>query len=536
MDVATRSKAAGVAVLLARAESVRMRIVALRGWRRRGAAVAAGVAAALAFAPFYLLPLMAAGFSTLLFLLDGARDGARPLRTGFFLGWLFGFGYFLAGLYWMAFSFFVQADEFAWMAPFAMTGLPAFLALFVGAACALTVAAARRGWNRALFFIAAFSALEYARGHVLTGLPWNTPAQALAGTAAGAQTAAWWGAWGLGVVVMLAAVAPAWTPGARGLLRGALASVGLVLGLLGVGALRLAAGDYGVNDGVVVRIVQPNIPQRQKIDETRWTENFLHHVELSRAPAPAGKQVFIVWPENATPWLAEQPQAVAHLGAALPDRSVLLLGTVRSETKGGKERFFNTISAWEKNGASFAPTAHYDKHHLVPFGEYLPLSRELRAVGLAQLAPYEDGFTPGPGPATLSIAGSRVAPLVCYETIFAGALYPRGDRPDWLVTATNDAWFGDTSGPRQHLDQARLRAIETALPMARSANTGISALIDGKGRYVRRIALYEQGVIEAPLPKAGPRTLYDRLGDWPFGVMVVLVLAGAIARPEARRA
>ncbi len=533
MDARAVPARPGGRTLLARVDDWRAAVSRLRGWNRRGAAFVAGVAAALAQAPVYALPLMAVGFSVLILLLDGVAKGPRPLRVSFWIGWLFGFGYFLAGIYWMAFSFFVQAEQFAWMAPFAMTGLPAFLALFYGAAAALTVAARREGCRRVLFFAAAFMALEYARGHVLTGLPWNLPGQALAGTAAGAQTAAIYGAYGLSLVVVLAAAAPAAWAGPRGLLRGCLVACGLVAALFAYGALRLSGGGYGVDERVVLRIVQPNIPQRQKIDSDRWAENFLRHVELSKAPAPERKQLFILWPENAAPWLAEYPEAMARLHRDLPRGAVLMAGTVRSdETADGKERFYNAISAFAVHDDAVAILSHYHKHHLVPFGEYLPMSGVLRAVGLAQLAPYDDGFTPGPGPQTLSIAGTKVAPLVCYEAIFPGAMYPKGQRPDWLLTATNDSWFGNTSGPRQHLDQARLRSIETGLPMARSANSGISSLIDGKGRYVHKIALYKTGVFDAPLPKAGPRPLYDRYGDLFFWLMIALALGLSLTRTQ----
>lgn len=518
--------------LLDRGDDARGAVTRLRGWARRGAAFLAGVCAALAQSPVYATPLMVLGFCIFILLLDGATNGPRPRRTGFLVGWLFGFGYFLAGIYWMAFSFFVQAEQFAWMAPFAMTGLPAFLALFHGAAAAVFVAARRTGWRRVAVFVAVFMAVEYARGHVLTGLPWNLPGQALAGTAMGAQTAALYGVYGLSFVTVLAAAAPVALSGSRGLMRGCLISAAVIAAVFAFGAVRLSSGGYGDNERIALRIVQPNIPQRQKIDSDRWEENFSRHVDLSKASAPEGKRLFIVWPENAAPWLADYPDAMAHLRQSLPVGSVLMAGTVRSEkAAAGKERFYNAISAFAIETDGVAILGHYDKHHLVPFGEYLPMSGLLRAVGLAQLAPYEDGFTAGPGPRTLALAGTKLSPLICYEAIFPGAMHPKGERPDWLLTATNDSWFGDSSGPRQHLDQARLRSIETGLPMARSANSGISALIDGQGRYIHKIALYHTGVFDAPLPKAGPRTLYDRAGDLIFWLMVAAAL-GLTALPR----
>lgn len=498
-------------------------ISTLTGWRRAGAAFAAGVAAALAQAPFYLLPLLAIGFSAFVLLLDGARLSPRPARSAFAAGWFFGFGYFLVGLYWVAFSFLVQAEEFAWMAPFAVAGLPAFLALFWGGAAAAAAKIRADGWRR-IFAIAFLLMLaEYARGHVLTGLPWNLPGQALAGAAAGAQTAAWWGVYGLSLIVVLAAAAPAAFAGEgpRGFFKGAAISLTMIAAIYAVGFARLWVIDPGAHDDVFVRIVQPNIPQREKIDGDFWRRNYDRHIELSSAPAPGPGRLFILWPENAVPVIDEVREGLDELARRLPENSELIAGAVRRATGAdGATQYFNSISVIAETPSGREAVAHYDKHHLVPFGEYLPIEELLRAVGLAQLAPYDDGFTPGEGPKTIRAGGPAFAPLVCYEAIFPGRVYPAGDRPEWIATVTNDSWFGDSSGPRQHFDQARLRAIETGLPMARSANSGVSGLIDALGRAKARIALYETGVIDAPLPRALAGTFYARFGDIVFWLMM----------------
>ncbi|MBB5517546.1 apolipoprotein N-acyltransferase [Amphiplicatus metriothermophilus] len=521
-------------------DAAALRLARLEGWPRRGAALAAGVAAALAFAPFYALALMAAGFSALVLLLDGAAEDPRPRRAAFAAGWFFGFGYHLVGLYWLAFSFFVQAEEFAWMAPIAVAAMPAFLGLFSGTAAALAVSFRRAGWRRILVFAAAWMILEYARGHVLTGLPWNLPGQALAGTAAGAQSAALYGVYGLSLVALVVAGAPAAFLGAPARSRGAAAkgiavSVALTGLLFAAGFARLAFPGPGDHDDAFVRIVQPNIPQREKIDPDLWGRNFRLHTELSKGEAPG--RLFILWPENAAPLLAEAPAALDILSQELPVNAALLAGSVRREEGAdGRWRYYNSLAVVAQTPVGRRAVAYYDKHHLVPFGEYLPFETLLRAVGLAQLAPYDEGFAAGVGPRTLNAGGPSFSPLICYEAIFPGALHPKGERPEWLVAVTNDAWFGDTSGPRQHLDQARLRAIESGLPMARAANTGASALIDARGRYVARLPLYEQGVIDAPLPRALPPTPYARFGDLPFALMLALAaaigLAGGARRPR----
>ena len=513
----------------------------LSGWRRWLCAFLAGVAAALAMAPSYALPLLFVGFSILVLLLDGAANSAKPKKTAFVTGWFFGFGYFLAGVYWMAFSFFVQADQFAWMAPFAVTGLPAFLALFSGTACAVSVAVWSDRWSRVIAFAGIWAAFEYLRGHILTGLPWNLTGQAFAGFPILAQSAAWYGAYGLSLIAIVAAMLPASTLNRdTDVFRGALAAIITMVVIATIGAVRLAVILPIEGDVAYVRIVQPNIPQREKIDPEFWGRNFYRQLELSKGSAPSQGRVFIIWPENGAPLLNEAQSALNVLTEELPENSVLLAGAVRRERNdNGADRFFNSLMVVPQTPDGRRAVAAYDKHHLVPFGEYLPFFDLLQALGLAQLTPYGDaGFQAGEGPRVLNAGGPSFAPLICYEVIFPGALYPRGERPDWLLTVTNDAWFGDTSGPRQHLDMARLRAIESGLPMARSANTGISALIDAHGRVLERVPLYKEGRIEARLPGKLPRTMYDRLGDWPFFALtagMIAVGAGFISRWKAEK-
>ena len=500
------------------------------GWRRFLIAFAAGAVTALSLAPFYILPALAVGFSILIVLLDGAKQNAKPQRAAFLVGWLFGFGYFLVGIYWMAFSFFVQADQFAWMAPFAVLGMPSFLAIFTGAACTVCIRLWHVGWSRIFLFAAVWVLFEYVRGHILTGLPWNLIGQSLAGSAIGAQTAAWYGVYGLSLVGVFLASAPAATlheraNGAKSLLGVAVMAAGVAF-LFTVSGVRLSLSEPEADTQNVVRVVQPNIPQREKIDPDLWGQNFRKQLDLSLGDSPDGARMFILWPENGAPLLSEATTALRLLTEELPDNSVLLAGAIRRQPdEAGLMRYYNSIAIVPETPAGRQVVAHYDKHHLVPFGEYLPLYDLMRAVGLAQLTPYGDsGFTAGSGPMVMNAGGPSFAPLICYEVIFPGQLYPKGERPGWLMTVTNDAWFGDTSGPRQHLDMARLRAVESGLPMVRSANTGISAVFDGKGRLIDRIPLYEAGRIDAFLPPALPRTLYDRLGDWPYLAATALFL------------
>ncbi|MEL6360225.1 MAG: apolipoprotein N-acyltransferase [Pseudomonadota bacterium] len=514
------------------------------GWKRRGLAFFAGIMAALSQAPFYLLPAMAVGLSLLILLVHQAQHDKRPLRAAFSAGWFFGFGYYLLGIYWMAFSFFVQAEQFAWMAPFAMTGMPAFLALFMGAAMVCTRYFTPLAGG--LTFTSCYMFFEYLRGHVLTGLPWNLPAQALAGTAAGAQTVAWVGAYGLSFILVLISVYPGAHIVKHGMQRMHIAKAAMIYGIgliviFAIGGVRLSVLPARDHEDVAVRIVQPNIPQKEKIDPALWARNVERSLEQSTAPTEDGVHTYVLWPENAAPVIDEAPNMMQSIGTRLPGNSTLLTGGVRRQTmperdgnseinnEGTKTRFFNGLAILPINGPATGVSDWYHKHHLVPFGEYLPMRGVLQAIGLAQLAPYEDGFTKGEGPVTFAVGPAPFAPLICYEAIFPGAMYPRSDRPQWIAAVTNDAWFGDTSGPRQHLAQTRLRAIEEGLPIARSANTGISALIDGTGRIRRSIPLYEAGVISARLPMPEAPTLYSRVRDWPFALMVLFGLGASFA-------
>jgi apolipoprotein N-acyltransferase len=309
----------------------------------------------------------------------------------------------------------------------------------------------------------------------------------------------------------------------RGFLKGGAVALGGTAALFAIGAARLAAIPGADHADVFVRIVQPNIPQREKIDSDLWERNYKRHIALSAAPGPDRGRLFILWPENAVPVIDEVKEGLDLLSTSLPKNAVLVAGAVRRETgANGRTDYFNSISVIAETAAGRVPVAHYDKHHLVPFGEYLPLEGLLRAIGLAQLAPYDDGFRKGKGSATIDAGGPSFAALVCYEAIFPGRVHPKDRRPEWIATVTNDSWFGDSAGPRQHFDQARLRAIETGLPMARSANSGISGLIDGAGRVRVKIPLYETGVVDAALPRALPETLYARAGDLVFWAMMAI--------------
>ncbi len=518
-----------------------LRVRSARGWRRALWAFGGGVGAALSMAPYYFLPLLLVGFCVLVWLADGVWQNHKRKRfAGFATGWWFGFGYFLAGMYWMSFSFFVQADQFALLSPLALFGLPAFLALFPALAVMLALKFWRKDWLRVLVLAGFYSVFEYLRGHILTGLPWNLTAQAMAGNAVLPQMTAWLGPYGFGLLVLVLSALPAamvtGKAGRVGLWPGLASGLGFA-GIFLFGLVRLWVHPSTDNMNIEIHIVQPNIPQREKIDWDLWQQNFMRHIDLSRLDGQGAgdKRLIVIWPENAVSLLAEATNARGVIADSLPENAALISGAVRRDAPSADSRYYNSLLVLERDDASVrdasgfvAPmkvTASYDKHHLVPFGEYLPFYGALKRLGLDALAPVAEGFTPGEGLQTLEVSGLKFSPLICYEVIFPGRSYKKEDRPDFIITITNDAWFGDTAGPRQHLDQARLRAIETGLPIMRSANTGISAVIDAQGRIEQRLGLYQQGAITTKLPQKSATPFYSIIGDWIYGLLLMGIVA-----------
>ena len=492
-------------------------------------AFAAGAAAVLALPPFSMLPAAPLAFGALFLLVSGAGTS-----RAFALGWVFGLGYFAFGLSWIAESFTVDAERYGWMAIPAVTGLSALLALFPALACAGFARLRVVGAPGAAAFAACWTAAEWLRGHVLTGFPWNLAGYVLAEFDPLRQPAAWIGSYGLGFVVVLVSALAAVALRAGGRQRaGALALAGLLcLALLGTGWLRLVAAPPE-GTGVRLRIVQGNVAQSDKWRPELREVIFTRHLRLSTAP---GAFDVLLWPEAAFPGdLDEDAAAVRRIVRMLEPGQILLTG-VPDRVAGEEEtRYFNTIQAY---GADGGPLAGYAKHHLVPFGEYVP-----RWLPVARLVETPGDFTPGPGPRTLALPGlPPVGAAICYEIIFPGHVASDAIRPDWIFNATNDAWFGTSIGPRQHLASARMRAVEEGLPVVRAANTGISAVIDADGRIVDRLGLERSGIVDAVLPAARPPTLYARIGDLglPPLVLATLLLAWlsdrAVARPSPRRA
>jgi apolipoprotein N-acyltransferase len=553
------------------AERVRL----LRGWRRRTTALLAGAASVLALAPFFAWPVLWLTLPVLVWLIDGAaapaaarsgpaavaRNGKhrtatwRPLLAAAEVSWWFWFGYSLAGLFWVGDAFLVEAETFGFLLPFAVTLLPAGMALYHAATVALAAAIWRPGWDRVLALALAVAAGEWLRGHALTGFPWNLIGYALTYPLPLMQSAAYLGVYGLSLCTVLIFALPAVLLDAppegceRRRTRAAaiIAFAPLTLAAL-LGEIRLAAVAPSTVPGVKLRLVQPSVPQREKWRSELQGQIFIDHLRLSLTDATgkvdgAAGITHVVWPEAAMPFLVlENAAARDAIGKTLPVGTLLVSGGLRANAAeaGQPRRVFNSILVL---GAGGSLLAHYDKVHLVPFGEYLPMQAALEALGLRQLTRLRGGFTSGSPPRALLRAPGLppAAPLICYEAVFPHAIVETAERPGFLLNVTNDGWFGDTTGPRQHFHQARVRAVEEGAALIRVANNGISAVVDGHGRILHRLGLNQRGTIDTELPVPLSPPPYARFGDatffllWLAGAMAVVGLrARGPRRPERR--
>lgn len=496
--------------------------------RRWGLAFAAGALTSLAFSPFDFAPVLLVSFTCLVWQIDGLGDTAKPLRAAAAVGWWFGFGYYLAGIHWIGFAFMVDASAHAWMIPFVAVAMPGGLALFSALTCFLAriLFDVSPGPERIIGFSILWVLMEWLRGTILTGFPWNLAGYTWVSVLPVAQTASVIGIYGLTFFTIILASAPAalvqWS-GSRFAANprgGFYLALGLaVIVLPGAwGSLRLAAASDATVEDVRLRIVQPSIPQREKWKPENRHAIFQEYLQYTRAGST--DVTHVIWPESAIPFLIDrQPGALEAVGHALGSDRVLLTGAARV-IPGDPVTYFNSVHVIDASGAI---RETYDKFHLVPFGEYLPLSGLLERLGFQQLARSAGGFTGGSGPRTLEIPGAgRVMPLVCYEAIFPGRISQIVEqRPDWILNVTNDAWFGTTTGPGQHFTQSRFRAIEEGLPLVRSANTGISGIIDGYGRVEAKLGLGRAGVLEGALPAALAPTPYADWGDRLFWVLMI---------------
>lgn len=506
----------------------------LRGWRQPALAFLSGVLSALSFAPFGIFPLLLLSFAALVLLLDGAHSAKHPIWRSALVGWSYGLGQFLAGLYWVAYAFLVDPLQHAWQIPFVALLFPGGLALFQAFACALAARFWREGASRIFLFTATYGLAEWLRGHILTGFPWNLPGYGWGDSLAVLQSVSLLGVYGLSLLTILFGASLALLADRRSTRIVPIALAFVFLAIWIGGAIRLGSTPVRYVTGVHLRIVQPDVAQADKYKRSLQAPHWQELIDLSRADQ-APQPTHIIWPEAAPPFLLERvPQALGDIASLTTGNAVLMTGAARADVQSnGWPLFHNSFYIFGHRGRLLAT---YDKFHLVPFGEYVPFSDTLRALGIDKLVAQPGSFASGDGPHTYDVPGAPpVGPLICYEILFPGEVTaPR--RPGWFVNVTDDSWFGPatSTGPYQHLLVARVRAIEEGLPVVRAANTGISAVIGPLGRVERQLGVNITGVIDAGLPQALPPTPFAKLHHLLFWLMWLSSAIVVIALRKSR--
>jgi apolipoprotein N-acyltransferase len=511
-------------------------------WRLRGIALLLGALGAAALPPVYALPVLMVSFSGLVLLVDRTPR----LLAAIALGWCFGFGYFVAGIYWVANALLAVSSAFGWLLPFAIAGAVGGLSALLAAFPAFAVGLARTLWPagpaRILVLAICWMLFEWLRGWVLTGFPWNLVGYSWAFSDAMNQLAALTGIWGLSLVTVIVAALPAllvdWD-GRRSRSEPPRHRVSAALGCMAAGLALLVAiwvggwirlsgaGDPTVAD-VRLRLVQANVAPTDKGSADRGTDVLMRHLRLTRETPGYGKITHVIWSETAEPFPLERfPDVRMAVAAVAPENGLLIAGVLRTDPPSGEwKEIWNSMAVLDRSGRV---VGSYDKFHLVPFGEYVPLHRFLPFI--SKFTPGIADFSAGPGPRTLRLPGlPPVGPLICYEAIFPGQVVDRGDRPQWLLNITNDGWYGISAGPYQHFVSARLRAVEEGLPVVRAANTGISGAIDPYGRVLAQTRLGEATALDVDLPLALPElTPYARWGDATMFVLLAIVSLVSLA-------
>lgn len=460
--------------------------------------LAAGSASSLAMAPLNAWPIF---FITLgAFYAGLARS--TSIKQAFFLGWGFGFGYFLFGLSWIGNALLVEGNPYAWAWPIAVSGLPFALAFFYGfAALIIKKFSDLKTVAGYLSFAAIFVLTEWLRGHIFTGFPWNLFGYSWVDiqpviqiTSLGSVYFLTW------LTILWASIGGFWIVQERPFIQKLIVPALLALSFAGVyafGSARINSYATEYHDGIEIKIVQPNIPQHEKWDRAKMTENFFKLLRLSYPETENGSTTYVIWPETALNYHYANDETsmnlIRQMLASYQGDAYLFTGLLRQDADSA---YGNSIVMINKSGEI---SNIYDKHHLVPFGEYIPFQKWLPFGPIAQFS----GFKKGRGAQSMSTPdGLSYSPLVCYEAIFPGKVVnPLQKRPDFLLNTTNDAWYGDSAGPRQHFAQTIFRAVEEGIPLIRAANTGISALIAPTGQVIHRAALFKESNQRIKLPK-----------------------------------
>lgn len=491
--------------------------VTCSGWRGALALYIAGFCVTLAQPPLYILPLAFLGMALLM-----ARVWhASTVRHAAWCAWCFGFGYFSTGLYWLAYPLLVDAARFGWLIPFAIGGIGGGLALFYALAGGVWAAMRThmQPWQRFVWLVLCFGSTEWLRGHVLTGFPWNLFGYMWAVSDVTMQAASVLGAYGLTYLSWAVLVLP-WFYGTQAHTKASMrvmcSMVAITTVLLSYGVWRVHGASDAVDSSVKFRIVQGNIPQSLKWQPQMRLEAIRSYAALSMMEGYESITHF-VWPETAMtfPFKSGDYWAKELAGVLLPHQLLMTGVTRNAKDTQGNEHYYNSLQVMDANAQVLLA---YDKIHLVPFGEYVPLRGVLPVEKITQGAV---DFSAGKFKHAYHAPNTPpFRPLICYESVFPEL--SDGVYPAWLLNVTNDAWFGDSVAPHQLLVMSRMRAVEHGVPLIRAANTGISAVIDAYGRVKESLALNKEGKIDAYLPMSlSNSTIYEYIGRW-LGVVIAL--------------
>lgn len=521
------------------------------GWRRLLLLVVAGALAGLSAPPVFFLVALFAAMPVLVWALDGAERKrsirAAILGPAFRIGLAFGFGYFLVALHWVGAAFFVDGGWLLFVMPFAVAGLALLLSVFWGLGTALAHLFWSAGPGRIFALATALTLAELARGYLFTGFPFDLLGYALTANLEMMQATSLVGVYGLTFVAVLISATPAlvWPAAERSLFVRVLplfAAFGLLAAQIGWGNFRLNETRTEPFEDVVLRIVQPVIPQNVKWQTFAREETITRLLDLSTMRTNSEDQglddvTHLIWPEAAIPFfLSNEPELLARIARTLPDNIWLLTGAPRQPYGANGEilpdaKPFNSVLAF--NGEGEVVTS-YDKTHLVPFGEYLPFGDVLRRFGITQMVEGSEGWAAGVERRLFRLPGSPpILPLVCYEVVFPGSLGAPVAEAGFILVVTNDAWFDGSMGLAQHFHHARVRAVEEGLSLVRAANSGISAIVDPLGRIDAMMAEGMVGAIKGRPAQPIAPTFFAQYRHWPLAGM--LILGALVALPGWRR-
>ncbi len=506
-----------------------------------------GSISASAFAPLYFFPLAIIAFSGWFLISNSCQNNNKK---SFFIGWCFGFGQFVFGLYWICISLFVDILQFFWLLPFALFLIPTILAIYIGLVLLLTNFLARKfaikDWRKILLLAVIWVFFEYLRSILFTGFPWNLLGYSLLFSLPLSQAAAAIGVYGLSLLAVIFYCFPAlfFTLHNNKIkfhfnkkFQPFFTCVALCISLIWlVGFFRINSFQPNFFPNATFRLVQPAVSQEEKWDSDHRYNSFLENIRLSHKQG-FDKINYVVWSESAVPYVINPITSyglLSNIASAAPKDGFVITGALRAEFKvetndWGREasKIWNTVFVIDNDSKV---VANYDKNHLVPFGEYIPFSDIFPFI--SKVTNGAINFSEGDGLKTIKLNSKTpsFSPLVCYEAIFAGNVIDKNNPPQFLLNLTNDAWFGASSGPYQHFDMVRMRSIENGMPAIRVANSGISGLINPLGQVVAAIPLNHKGVVDVMLMENLPDTIYMRIGN-EIVILLSILLLGFVFIP-----